>query len=343
MLDRHLGNFLVASPVLAALAARRQSQLVVHGPHLALIQRMPALKCPVLTLGRGGGRLREFWNFAKLLQRVRAQKPAIAVDFGGSGSGGTVGAFSGAPRRICRDSAPYARRFNEHVRKPENTVHRIDIYGAIGRAVEPDLSWARPELAALPEDATRLQKVAKTQQIPVDRPWVCLHVAGGKSYKHWPLDRYAQLIDALYARGMQPLLIGAGPDRGAADQVSALAQTKPIDLVEKIDIGTLIGLFRNTALFIGNDSGPMHMAAASGTPIVALFGPTDPERWGPLTDQVVVVRGTEPIPPSEGKKTFPDGRRMDSIPVDAVLQAIDEAGERFRTRLPFDHSPGTQT
>ncbi len=158
---------------------------------------------------------------------------------------------------------------------------------------------------------------------------ICLHVAGGKEYKHWPLPKYAQVINTLRREGKQPILIGAGPDRTAAQEVQALCEDPPVNLVQRLGIGSLIALFERASLFIGNDSGPMHMAAATGTPIVALFGPTDPVRWGPLTNRALIVRGTEHIPPEQGKKKFADGRRMDSVQVDDVVNAIRLSEKRF--------------
>ncbi|WP_231364680.1 glycosyltransferase family 9 protein [Thioalkalivibrio sp. ALRh] len=329
MLDQHLGNFLVATPVLSALAQHEKNLLVIHEPHAELAKRIPTLKGPIVTLPRTGSPARDFIGFIKLLHTVRSTRPTIALDFGGSGSGGWLGAMSGAPRRICRDSAPYARRFSEHVAKPEGMQHRIEIYGAIGRAVVPELEWGWPKLEPLSSDHANLEETLRAHEIDSERPMICLHVAGGKEYKHWPLPKYAQVIDTLRREGKQPILIGAGPDHTAAQEVQALCEDPPVNLVQRLGIGSLIALFERASLFIGNDSGPMHMAAATGTPVVALFGPTDPVRWGPLTNRALIVRGTEHIPPEQGKKKFADGRRMDSIRVDDVVNAIRLSEKRF--------------
>jgi ADP-heptose:LPS heptosyltransferase len=74
----------------------------------------------------------------------------------------------------------------------------------------------------------------------------------------------------------------------------SLISHKAYNLGGSLSIGELMALFEMSSLFLGNDSGPMHLAAAMGTPIVALFGPVDERRWRPLSPNSVVLRGQEP-------------------------------------------------
>lgn len=115
-------------------------------------------------------------------------------------------------------------------------------------------------------------------------PLVAIHPgSGGYSLaRRWPPDRFAQVADALIERyGTQVALLG-GPDEGELTQrVASLMRYEAIDLGGKTPIPVLAALLRLSRLFVGNDSGVMHLASAVGTPVVAIFGPSNPLAWGP--------------------------------------------------------------
>lgn len=110
-------------------------------------------------------------------------------------------------------------------------------------------------------------------------PFVCLHVAGGKSYKHWPRAHFARLADELERQGLRVVLIGGPADREAVDEVKRLSRTVSIDLAGKIPIGQLIAVLEESRLFIGNDSGPMHSGSRRGHSCRSAVWPDGP---GPL-------------------------------------------------------------
>lgn len=328
MTDRHLGNFLVSSPVLCKMACVYPDALVIiDQKHLELSMRIPGFPANTMAYPSGRGKVTDVFQLLRLLITVRRAHPELVVDFGGRGSGAILGALSGARNRVCHMGEPCARFYTRQAARPGESVHRIHVYGTIASTAGVKEPWKNPCVIPKPEDT---EEFYRRHPELAGMPLVCLHMAGGKCYKHWPLDRYARLVDALCERGLQPVLVGAVPDRTAADRVLTLSHHAPIDLVGRLTIGPLIELFRRCRLFIGSDSGPMHLAAAAGAPIVALFGPTDPARWGPLTDhRCLIVRGTRSAPPGEGKKSFPDGRLMDSIETEMVIAAAEKQIARF--------------
>lgn len=320
MLDRHLGNFLVASPVLCDWAARQpQTRSVIDQSHEALAARIPGFPEPIAIYQGSGSAAKRLRSFLRVMYAVRGHNAGTLAEFGGSRTGSRIGAWSGAEIRICRAGEPLARHYNLHAPRGRPGAHRVETYGELARTAGVDAKWRQPRLHSTPADRNAIRS---NRLIPPE-PFVCLHVAGGKSYKHWPRAHFARLADELERQGLRVVLIGGPADREAVDEVTRLSRTVSIDLAGKIPIGQLIALLEEARLFIGNDSGPMHLAAAAGTHVVALFGPTDPARWRPLTDRLTLIRGNTPAPPDEGKKNFPDGRRMDSITVDTVLKALE--------------------
>ncbi|MFQ6001091.1 MAG: glycosyltransferase family 9 protein [Anaerolineae bacterium] len=124
-------------------------------------------------------------------------------------------------------------------------------------------------------------------------PLVAIHPGSGEYSlaRRWPPDRFAQVADALMERyGTQVALLG-GPDEAELTQcVASLMRYEAVDLGGKTSIPVLAALLRLCRLFVGNDSGVMHLASAVGTPVVAVFGPSNPLAWGPWGPSHEVVQ-----------------------------------------------------
>ncbi|MCB1692448.1 MAG: glycosyltransferase family 9 protein [Pseudomonadales bacterium] len=100
-----------------------------------------------------------------------------------------------------------------------------------------------------------------------------------------------------------------------------------INACDRLSLTALTGLFQRTHVFIGNDSGPMHLATAAGAPVVALFGPTELTRWQPRASHQVVVKGTDACDPGcRTEACLGNYRCMRSITVDQVETAITSLG-----------------
>lgn len=159
--------------------------------------------------------------------------------------------------------------------------------------------------------------------------------------KEWPAANFAALIERLTGSGgvlagARVALFGADTERAAAEPVLlAVPEHRRIDLVGKIDLPTAAACLRRCALYIGNDSGLMHMAAAAGTPTLGLFGPGNETRYGPWGPRAAVVR--TPLTPDElmGRPGFDHrttGSLMGSLTVEAVAAAATALYERTRDR-----------
>src|SRR5690606_36832843 len=118
-------------------------------------------------------------------------------------------------------------------------------------------------------------------------PWVELHAGATKDYKKWPPEHFAGLVRRLRRAGAQPLLIGAGAaDRSANATIRTLLGEDDgglPDFTDRLSLLQLGQVLRRCAAMVGNDSGPMHLAAALGLPGVVIFGPTEESLWRPLS------------------------------------------------------------
>ncbi len=124
--------------------------------------------------------------------------------------------------------------------------------------------------------------------------------AAGRQIKEWDPVRFAEVGAALArTRGAKVVLIGSASDRQALDAVRAAwpSDVARIDLPEETDLVVLAAVLERLALFITGDTGPMHLAAAVGTPVLAIFGPSLPTRYAPLSPKSRIVRIDIPCSP----------------------------------------------
>ena len=142
------------------------------------------------------------------------------------------------------------------------------------------------------------------------------------SAKRWPAVRFAAVADGLAeSSGARIVLIGSEAERKILAQVADRMRRPAVNLGGQSDLATLVGLLERSSLLVSNDTGAMHIAVAVGTPVVAVFGPTDAEATGPLGPGGRIVREPVPCSPCLLRECPIDHRCMTHITVDQVLRA----------------------
>jgi ADP-heptose:LPS heptosyltransferase len=173
-----------------------------------------------------------------------------------------------------------------------------------------------------------------------------MHVSGGRESKQWHLDRFADAARQLAAEAHGTIVLtGAPGDRALVDDVAARLTNVPlVDAAGTTGLVELAALLESLDVLITGDTGPMHLAAAVGTPVVALFGPSDPMRYGPRAalEHVLVAAdvpcrpcGQVRLPPVRCRGHVPDC--MSGITVDRVVSAARDLLARRPPRRA-DHS-----
>jgi len=173
-----------------------------------------------------------------------------------------------------------------------------------------------------------------------------LHVSGGRESKQWHLARFAEVGRTLAAEpGTTLVLTGGNADREMVDRVrAALGDVPVVDAAGALDLPATAALLARLDVLITGDTGPMHLAAAVGTPVVALFGPSDPRRYGPLATHQRVLRvqlpcspcGQVRLPPERCRGHVPDC--MDGITVASVVASARELLAESREPWPSTES-----
>ncbi len=164
------------------------------------------------------------------------------------------------------------------------------------------------------------------------KPWIAL--APGAAYgsaKCWLPERFSEVADRLIADfDADVIVFGAASERDVAERIVAPMRHRPVNLVGQTAIGDLPSLFAACKLFVGNDSGAMHVAAAAGLPVVAIFGSTDPEGTSPLSPRRTLVRQSVTCSPCFLRHCPVDHRCMRRVEVDAVHRVARDWLERLR-------------
>jgi heptosyltransferase-2 len=158
-------------------------------------------------------------------------------------------------------------------------------------------------------------------------------IGAGASYgsaKCWFPERFAETANRLQReKDADIILFGTPGELAVSNAISAGMKRKPIDLTGKTLIGELPALLSECHLFLGNDSGAMHVAAAVGLPVVAVFGPTDPEGTAPVTTRFSIVQQKPYCSPCFLKRCPTDHRCMKSVTADMVQVAMRHWGEQI--------------
>ena len=164
-------------------------------------------------------------------------------------------------------------------------------------------------------------------------------IAPGASYgaaKCWPPERFAQLADRLVLEcGADVIFFGTSGEKEIAVRILSAMKSRAISLVGETSMRNLAGLFSACSVFVGNDSGAMHVAAAAGLPVVGIFGSTDPEGTSPVTEQFIMIREAVSCSPCFLRRCPVDHRCMTRITADSVFLAAGRLG-----RSPRDLSSG---
>jgi len=251
------------------------------------------------------------------LSDLRAHRYEAAVDLQGAARSAILATWSGAPAIFgaVRPRENLASMWYTRKVMTERS-HVVEQYAEIARAVTGQ-NQPVPD-AIFPSDRAAEEAVGKRLEQLAPRDFVILNPGAGWGAKQWPAERYGELAKALAARGV-PAIINFGPSEDGLAQIAEKASGGAAHALS-FSVAELIALTRRARLFIGGDTGPMHLAAALHVPVVALFGPTDPARNGPFSTKSIVLRHTASRT-SLSHRSEPDSGLLAITPNDVLAAA----------------------
>ncbi|MEQ1656399.1 MAG: lipopolysaccharide heptosyltransferase II [Nitrospira sp.] len=216
---------------------------------------------------------------------LRAQQFDLVVDLQGLLRSALVARMTGCAQRVGfangREGSPWL--YSHRVPVPTQEMHAVDRYLLVAAELGvPVKDVPQFRFRLLSQDVTTLRELFRRKGIDLDAPWVAMNVSARWQTKCWPAASFAAVAMQLAARGIGPLVVIGGPDeREASARVRSLTACPIVDLAGETPIGLLPALLSKACVLITNDSGPMHVAAAVGRPVVSIFGPTSAVRTGP--------------------------------------------------------------
>ncbi len=338
-----LGDVVRTLPALRAIRHRLPrahiSWLVEEGS-LELLEGHPDLDQVILLPRRQfSTELRRPWllhrglgRIGGIVRQLRAEKFDAVFDLHGLLKSGLLARACGAPVRFGfpRDLArENSHRFLTHpLAVPPEVKNRVDrlFHMLTAAGIEP-----RPEAGSgifPPDQALEAVDRYLEQTVPDGSRGVAVVAVGSsvqQSWKRWPVDRFAGLAAGLTNRLPLEVLLAWGPgEREMAEAVLQAAGNPPhVHLAPPLKLMELAALLQRCRLFVGGDSGPMHLAAAMGAPVVGIFGPTDPELNRPLAPGGFLAVHPERDYGSMSKQEIRRTVRMDEVAVDQVLDAAE--------------------
>lgn len=176
--------------------------------------------------------------------------------------------------------------------KPEKK-HVVEIFAELARAMRLNHYSNNLELWVSKVEKEKIKKFLEKEKVKVkDKNFkIVIHPGAGWEEKRWPTERFAQIADRIVETyGARVFIIGGNSDAQLANEMIDLMKTEAINCVGRFDIKESAALMEVADLFIGNDSAPVHIAAAVHTPLIAIFGPTNMRKTKPLGNNSIMVR-----------------------------------------------------
>ncbi|HEY1582457.1 MAG TPA: putative lipopolysaccharide heptosyltransferase III [Chthoniobacterales bacterium] len=317
---KRIGDLILTVPAIAALRKSfpdaHISLVAAHGSR-GLLPAIPGVDETFVARGR----ISDATQWFALVRR----KFDYCLDFTRNDRSAFLTLLSGAKKRITYDTIrrePLRQlSYNEFVPSQVRFVHTIDHHLALLAPLGVH-DVAREVRLALPESA-KASAARVIAQTTLGGEFVLLHPGSARAEKFWIARRWAELADKLSGQGFRVALSGgkARMEQQHLERIKARVRRPLFDLSGKLDLLTLAALIARARLLVTIDSAPMHLAAALGTPQVALFGPTNPFHWYPRFAPAVILHagGSDTVSNFVPKQT---PRPMRQISTEEVIDAM---------------------
>lgn len=307
-----IGDTLFATPVVRALRQRYPKAYIavlVYPANQGILEGNPNIDEIFVhpTLGQFGHwrdsfrwvrRLDGLYPLFSLFGELRRRRFELAVDLA------TFSQF--LTRVVCRIPhriklrLPFLWWLMSRRNRSWGKTHATDHYLGVVESLGLEAMDRRPLIYLSGDERAFARRYLKEQRVGEEHILVALHPGGDGWYglKQWAPENFARLGDALVRRHKAKVIILGGPgERELAHRVASLMEEEPINGAGETTLKQTAALLERCQVFVGNDSGPMHVAAAVNTPVVGIYGPSNPVNFGPHGERHRIVRTALPCSP----------------------------------------------
>ena len=295
-----LGDVVQALPVLRLIKCHQPENQVwwwVDSNLAPLLEDDPELTGVVRFERRGWESPRRWLELWRTLRWMRAQQFDWVIDLQGLARSGTIAWLANGQRLVGLDEPREGARgyYDFIVRRASFHTHAADWYLAVlpvlGVPVTSEFKW-------LPERPAVAAAIREKWAVNSD-PWLAVLPGARWENKRWPVEHFAEVLRRVVARhpDLRFVILGSNADQTLGESLARVAPERSLDLTGATSLPEMVEWLRLSRLVLTNDTGPMHVAAALGKPLVALFGPTEPHRTGPYGQLENVLRHHLPCAP----------------------------------------------
>ncbi len=315
--EKHLGNLIVSMSALYSLneALKEFEKYIVVDERFIDIPEMFFSKKQIIPFAREKIKKSDLYQkillTTKLIAKLRNLAPYITIDFEGRQTGALLAFLSGAKKRIGLKTGDRSYLYNIKIEiKNNDYFHKRNFYLSLVKSLGFNV-------VPLPQPKIKeewIENLSKKINLNNNKT-VCIHPWAGKIYKRWDLENFLKVAENLSSKATV-YCIGS---KNEATEIK-MPNDRIINLTGKLSLGELCALMSKVNLFIGNDSGPMHLASLFNIPTIALFGSADERRWGPTSEKSFVLRGAPRCEHCIGRKCDKSFRCVRNIKVSDVLE-----------------------
>ena len=351
---RQIGDVVFTTPAIRALRQRfpdAQLSYLVEPAAAPIVLNNPHLHEVIVAPRRRG--VRGLLDDLALGRRLRAARYDLAIDFHGGPRASLLTWLSGAPRRVGYHVVGRSWMYTERIARPRqlrarhSVENQWDLLAALGVA-PPDRSRDAVEMRIGAGEADLVRHRLTEAGLAAENVLIVMHVSAGNPFRRWPAAHFVELATSLAtAHPDHRVLITSGPsEREAAGRIIADARSvlgtsraNRVLACGEFSLSELRALLEHASLYVGGDSGPLHIAATTRVPIVGLYGPTLPARSAPWRDGALVTEAVDagelPCRPCDQRVCAPgDFRCLTTITaaqvMSACLRALARAGSMTR-------------
>ena len=315
----------MTTPAVAALKRafpRASLAYVVEEPFRRLVEGNPDID-EVLSIPPRQG----VFSFLGFIRRLRREKYDIVLDFHGGPRAARIAWLARATLKVGYELKGKGLFYDIRVPRSREgaAVHSVESHLNLIRAAGIEVNEPLPRLI--------LPAAREGEEARIDSLWeehaftgakvVVLHIGAGNEFRDWGARNLGELAERLAGLpGVRVILVGSGQDDPRAEEIQKKKAAAVLSLAGALSLIELREIIGRAVLFVGPDSGPMHIAATTSTPIVALFGPTLPANFSPWQARATLIEKPLDCRPCKQRHCLSeDFRCLRSISVDEVLEA----------------------